>query len=268
MNMLVEKYCEFPAMVRKPMWQIWHKLLIWFDHDFTATFMNYGYQSLNGDKFLRLKRFDEKNRYCIQLYDHVINKIDLQDKDIAEVGSGRGGGASYISRYYKPKSYTGLDISGSVINFCNGYYKVQGLSFVKGIAEKQPFQSNCFDIVLNIESARCYNSLITFFREVYRVLKPKGYFLFADMIKKGETKEIRNKLVECGFKIRQNKNITKNIIASLDKDTKRRESLIDEKIPGFLKNLFVHFAAIQGTERYDGFANGKYEYWSYVLQRV
>lgn len=266
MNLLVENYCEFPSVVRKPMWQIWHQLMIWFDRDKTVNFMNYGYQSLNGDKFLELKKQDETNRYCIQLYDHVVNKSDLLNKDVVEIGSGRGGGASYISRYYKPRSYTGLDISNSVINFCNRFYKVPGLSFVKGIAEKPPFKNSAFDIVINVESARCYSSLKTFFSEVRRILKPGGYFLFADVITKGEVVSLRKKLKECGFRIRQESEITRNIVAALDQDTKRREILINEKVPSFLRNLFAQFAAVKGTKRYDKFATGEFEYWSYVLQ--
>ena len=218
LNVLVDKYCEVPRSFRKPMWQIWHKLLIRFDRDVTVNFMNYGYNSLNGEIPIFLEQNDEKNRYCIQLYDHVVNKADLKNKDILEVGSGRGGGASYIARYYAPKTYTGLDISGSIIDFCNSYYNTPYLSFVKGVAENQPFKNNSFDIVVNIESARCYSNLNTFFSEVYRVLRPGGYFLFADVIHKGEIESIQAKLKECGFDIIGNTNITKNVINALDKD--------------------------------------------------
>ncbi|MBN2521009.1 MAG: class I SAM-dependent methyltransferase [Bacteroidales bacterium] len=268
LNLLVEKYCEFPRALRKPMWQVWHKLLIRFDNDIKVNFMNYGYNSLNGEKPLFLEEDDEKNRYCIQLYDHVVHKAVLKDKDVLEVGSGRGGGASYITRYYKPKTYTGLDISASIINFCNSYYNVPGLSFVRGVAENQPFNDNSFDIVVNIESARCYSSLSVFFLEVYRVLRPGGYFLFADMIEKEEVEDMHIKLMENGFNIVESTNITKNVVNALDKDSARREALIKRKIPGFLKSSFSQFAGTKGTERYLSFTNGKFEYWSFILKRI
>ena len=77
MDKIIEKYCEMPTVIRRPMWQIWHNFMIRFDNKQEATFMNYGYQSLNGDAPLELQKEDEIDRYCIQLYDHVVNKVDL-----------------------------------------------------------------------------------------------------------------------------------------------------------------------------------------------
>lgn len=268
MSILVEKYCEFPKALRKPMWQVWHKLMIRFDKDIAANFMNYGYEGMHGDESIKLSHEDEGDRYCIQLYDHLARKADLSNKTVLEVGSGRGGGASYIARYYKPKTYTGLDISGSVIDFCNLYYNIPGLQFVKGIAEKQPFENNSYDIVLNVESARCYSDLSVFFHEVSRVLRTGGYFLFADLMHRGEVVNIRSRLKECGFGIEDEQNITHNVLEALDNDTRRREKLIHEKIPGFLKNSFLQFAGTKGSERYDSFRNGKFEYWSFGLKKL
>jgi ubiquinone/menaquinone biosynthesis C-methylase UbiE len=268
MSVIVEKYCEFPNAFRKPMWQVWHKLMIRFDKDIAANFMNYGYEKLNGDESIKLNHEDERDRYCIQLYDHLARKADFDNKAVLEVGSGRGGGASYIARYYKPNTYTGLDISGSVIDFCNLYYSTPGLQFVKGIAERQPFENNSFDIVLNVESARCYSDLSVFFREVSRVLRPGGYFLFADMMHRGEVVNMRSRLRECGFSITDEQNITPNVLVALDNDTPRRERLIHEKIPGFLKKSFYQFAGTKGTTRYDSFRNGKFEYWSFRLKNL
>jgi ubiquinone/menaquinone biosynthesis C-methylase UbiE len=264
---MVDNYCEFPAILRRPMWRVWHNLLIRFDKDSTVNFMNYGYAGLNGDKPIDLKKEDEINRYCIQLYDRVVKGVPLENKKVLEVGSGRGGGASYIARYYKPSRYTGIDISTGVIRFCNQYYKVPGLSFLEGRAEKLPVESDSCDAVVNVESARCYSSLKTFFNEVNRVLISGGHFLFADMIEKGEAEVIRNKLRECGFIIKSQNNITQNVAAGLEMDSKRRESLIERKIPGFLKKSFANFAGTKGTNRFKSFTDGKFEYWSFVLAK-
>ena len=265
-NVFVDKYTFFPTSVRKPMWQIWHKLLNRFDRDGTVIFMNYGYQSLNGHAPISLKKEDEINRYCIQLYDHVVNKADLSDKNVLEVGSGRGGGASYISRYYKPRSFTGLDISSSVIDFCNRHYNVPNLSFIKGTSENQPFPDHSFDVLVNVESARCYSSLITFFREVKRVVRPGGFFLFADVIDKGEIGNVRKDLHSSGLEILHEKEITRNVVKGLEKDTGRRKNMIENKIPGILRKAFIAFAGTEGTHRYNSFADGNLEYWSFVLK--
>lgn len=268
LNAAVENYCELPRIMRKPLWQVWHKLLIRYDRQVSVNFMNYGYNSLNGEERPFLHHEDEINRYCIQLYDRVVRENDLKDKDILEVGSGRGGGASYIARYYSPKTYTGLDISAGIIQFCNTYYNTSGLSFSKGSAENQPFGNEVFDIVINVESARCYGNLNTFFREVSRVLKPGGYFLLADMIKKDAVADMSEKLQQEGFEMIKSENITGNVINALRKDTHRRSYLITTQVPPFLRGAFMQFAGTTGTARYDSFVNGKYEYWVYSLRKA
>ena len=63
-------------------------------------FMNYGYAPLTlTEPHLSLEAADEPDRLCIQLYDQAIGGTDLRDQDVLEVGSGRGGGSSYLARY-------------------------------------------------------------------------------------------------------------------------------------------------------------------------
>src|SRR5215831_19456107 len=87
-----------------------YESLVKLDRTREITYMNYGYSDIdpkpNGPQL-----DDEDNRYCIQLYHHVAAAIDLTDKDVVEVGSGRGGGASYIRRYLNPRSVLGIDFS-------------------------------------------------------------------------------------------------------------------------------------------------------------
>lgn len=267
MTNIVEKYAELPKPLRKPLWQWWHKKMNKYDSDNIANFMNYGYESLNGDVRIKLRGEDETDRYCIQLYDHVIQNAKIKGKKVLEVGSGRGGGASYISRYYKPDSYLGMDISEKSIRFCNDFYKVDNLRFIQGFAELLPFEEHSFDFVVNVESARCYNDMQAFFNEVYRVLRPGGKLLIADMIYPSELEAFNQRIDRAGFKRIAEKNISKNVVMALDKDSERREYLIDQKIPKILRKSFKTFAGTVGTSRYNNFANGVFQYWSFILEK-
>ncbi len=268
MSRIVEKYAELPKPLRKPLWQWWHKTMNKYDGENAANFMNYGYEKLNGDPKLVLKEEDEASRYCTQLYDHVVNRAELKGKKVLEVGSGRGGGASYITRYYKPESYTGMDITPSSIDFCNEYYnEVDGLDFKAGNAEKLPFEDNSFDFVVNVESARCYSDMQAFFNEVFRVLKPNGKLLIADMIYPNEIEDFHKRFTNAGFKIQHETDISRNVVLALEKDSARRENLIDTKAPKFLRGSFKTFAGTVGTSRYNNFANGIFQYWSFVLKK-
>ena len=57
-----------------------------------------------------------------QLYHFVTSHADIKDKNVLEVGSGRGGGASYIARYLSPSSITGVDISNEAVALCSEFY--------------------------------------------------------------------------------------------------------------------------------------------------
>lgn len=254
-----------PAVVRRPMWRIWHRLLIKYDKRVSANFMNYGYAPLDPAHSVKLESKDEISRYCIQLYDFVARPASLENKDILEVGSGRGGGADYLTRYHNPKSYTAIDISKGIIDFCNKYYNDKRLNFAVGIAEKIPFEANKFNVVVNVESARCYSDLNVFFNEVHRVLKPGGKFMFADMVDKDEVEEIKHKLAQSGFSVVTETEITPNVVKALDADSGRREGLIKSLVPGFLQSAFAQFAGVKGTERYEAFASGKFRYMVFHL---
>src|SRR2546427_8923559 len=166
---------------RRLMMRTWYETLVMLDRECDITFMNYGYSGLDPDASeITLDDREQANRYCIQLYHHVAAAIDLSGKDVVEVGSGRGGGASYIARYLRPRSMKGIDFSKKAIEFCRKYYAVDGLSFLQGDAENLPLADISVDVIINLESSHCYGSLTKFLSEVYRVLRPDGHFLFSD----------------------------------------------------------------------------------------
>ena len=99
---------------------------------------------------LTLNDEDEKDRYSIQLYHHVVSQTDLTGLKVLEVGSGRGGGSSYISRYLNVKEMIGVDISPTAVDLCNKIYNINNLTFKVGDSEKLPFDRNTFDAVINI----------------------------------------------------------------------------------------------------------------------
>ena len=166
----------FPSFKRF-FWKKWYTIFANKVHD--IKFMNYGYSS--EDLNLVLKDEDICDRYPIYLYHHVSSQVDLENKRVLEIGSGRGGGASYVARYMNPSVIIGLDISNSAVKDCNEKYKSQNLSFTVGDSEKLPFDDNTFDAIINVESSHCYGSMIQFINEVTIGLKPGAYFLFCDL---------------------------------------------------------------------------------------
>jgi ubiquinone/menaquinone biosynthesis C-methylase UbiE len=246
----------------------WYQMLVVIDRKREITFMNYGYADLDSEaNGLKLSDGEKGNRYSIQLYHHLASAVDLSGKDVVEVGSGRGGGASYVARYLKPKSMLGIDLAEKAVNFCNGHYTVAGLSFRQGDAEKLPLADASVDAVINLESSHCYGSMEQFLKEVHRVLRPGGHFLFSDHRDKDKVENLRGQLSKSGLKLENETDITANVVRALDFDNDRKAKLIEQRCPKLLRKRMEEFAAMKGTKTYESFRTGSSRYLSFVLRK-
>lgn len=268
MKKLLAYYLSASMRMKKLLWRIMHRILINKYKGSEVVFLNYGFEYLDPHKEpLELMEMDEKERYCIQLYHSTVEGVDLQNKDILEVGCGRGGGASYITRYFNPNSYIGLDLSKEVVKFNNNFHKLKRLSFVAANAQKLPFNSHSFDTVVNVESSRSYNDIDAFISEAYRVLRPKGHLLFADMRTEEENEILRERFRKAGFEIIKEANIVQNVVKALELDSERRCKLMKERIPKMFHGFAEEFSSTEGSQRFKEFADGTMSYMQYILQK-
>ena len=252
---------------QKAIWRWWYQRLGKRAHDSGWTFMNYGYKYKN-QKTLNLTSKDESNRMFIQLYDYVASQIPIKDGEILEVGSGRGGGSSFLSRYHHPKSITGLDYSKSAIKLSNELHgNVDNLFFKLGDAENLPFKDNTFDAVINIESSHCYGNMERFLSEVSRVVKPGGYFGWADLRAKDMVKETEFAFEKSNLTCIYNKTITPEVINALDDIHDTKMKMINNHVPKFLRSAFTDFAGAKNSKIYNSFKSGNAIYLSKVLKK-
>ena len=260
--------CRISPEIKRSLWRMWYQYLTTNDEDADLLFMNYGFANLDSNaKKLFLKGSDEKYRFCIQLYRHVVSSVNLREKDVLEVGCGRGGGSSHIVKHLKPKSMTGIDFSEKAIDFCNRYYSIDGLSFSHGDAESLPFEENTFDVVVNVESSHCYGYMEHFLREVYRVIRPNGYFLFADFRSKDKIFSLREQLKNSGFELLKEEIITPNVLRALELGHESKLGLIQQKAPKVLHKPLESFIGIKGSKIYESLRMKEVEYLNYVLQK-
>lgn len=258
---------EVSPRARQWLLRFWYQMLSQIDTTGVMLYMNYGYADLHAAAVLALHPNDEPDRYCIQLYHHVTSAIDLHQRDVLEVGSGRGGGAAFLMRYVRPRSLTGVDLSDQAIRFCTARHHATGARFVPGHAQRLPFQAMTFDAAVNIESSHCYPSTEQFLLEVNRVLRPDGYLLYADYRDSHQVKSWREQMTRAGFYIEDERNITPNIVQSLDLDHHRRLALIEQHAPRLLRERLGRFAGLRGSPIYEDFRTGKLEYRSFVLRK-
>lgn len=255
---------KFRKILKKPIWRVWYWIVSLRDKGNEVRFMNYGYLGGNPP---HLQEADELERYPLQLYDLLATSASLEDKQMLEVGCGRGGGSSYISRYFKPKHYDAIDLSGKAIKYCKKEYKIANLTHLKGDAQNLPFEDNSFDYVINVESSHCYPDIAQFFNEVYRVLRPGGVFLYTDLRNQGNIAFLREKLFDMPFEMIKYENITSNVLEALRIDSKRREDLVNRIAPKFLSATANTFAGVKDSKTFQLFESGWYEYFFYVLKK-
>lgn len=233
-------------------------------------FLNYGYTPLSNDPgFIapNLPPEEETDRLFIQLYHRVVY-AHARDRDILEVSCGHGGGAEYMARYLQPRSVVGVDWNPEAIAFCRSRYAgVANLSFQVGDAEHLSMPDQIVDVVVNIEASHCYGSMMHFLREVKRVLRPGGYFLFADLRSPAEQIELEGLFEEAGFQTHAQQDLTPNVVAALRQDEERKWSLF-EKAPGWLHGTLAEFARAEGSQGFLALVNRSRLYLRYTLQRV
>lgn len=262
---LFRRLCRVPFF-RRFLWRRWYNYLAQRHADRRWTFMNYGYQA-SKDGQLTLEKADEPNRYCIQLYHHVVSGVELAGKEVLEVGSGRGGGASYLQRYLGPASTVGVDFSEEAVEFCRASHQVPGLSFRQGDAEALPFDRGIFDVVVNVESSHCYGSMTVFLSEVARVLRPGGHFCFADLRHGEEQVLLQRQLAASGLDLILEQDIGAKVLRALEADCQRRLALISQFVPRWSTTSFRDFAGGPDSKVWRGLSSGQTSYFQYVFQK-
>ena len=254
---------------QKAMWKWWYQRLAHRGHGTAWSFMNYGYTPLNGISQIELKKEDESNRLFIQLYHYVATQSPIRGKHTLEIGSGRGGGASFLARYHNPSHMIGLDYSTKAVKLSINLHKeVHNLQFVKGDAESLPFDDKSFDAVINVESSHCYGNMAAFVKEASRVLKPGGYLSWVDL--RGE--EMLSD-TESAFNIPElnciyEETITPQVLQALDDIHERKMEMIDLHVPKFLQPAFRDFSGVRNSKIYNAFKDGSAVYLAKGYQKI
>ena len=113
---------------------------------------------------------------------------DLTDKRLLEVGCGNGVQSMYVLTNHSPGHVTGMDLNPNNVELADRIAANRGLLNISFLAsdaqDMQGIPDAAFDAVLNVESAFHYPDKPSFLNEVYRVLKPGGRFVMADILMK------------------------------------------------------------------------------------
>jgi SAM-dependent methyltransferase len=225
------------------------------------TVLNYGFSSEPEDSVLSR---DEPEFYCLRLYEHTLRDTPLAATEVLEVSCGRGGGASFVARTYRPNRLVGVDMSSENVRLARDR-AARGLEFRVGNAERLDFADGSFDVVLNIESSHLYDDRTRFFAEAFRVLRPGGHFLYTDGCWADD--DCSEDLLAAGFELLERREITTNVLRALRRDSPRREAIFDALEDRALREQYKDWGGVVGYRAYRRFEAGQTRYFSHRLRR-
>jgi len=252
---------------RRIIWKPFYEILAKKTQVESWNFMNYGYAPFEYETSLILKQEDEINRYSLQLYHYLVTKIDISQKEVLEIGSGRGGGAAYMVNYLQPKAITGLDIAHNAVNLANSKHATGNLKFIQGNAEKLPFNDESFDVVINVESCHAYGSVPVFLKEVKRVLRPGGFFLCTDIRPAAAMQTLKEDLLASRMNLLSEEDITNNVVRAIEMDEPGKQERIAAAVPQWLIKPFREFAGVKNSKAHKDLQAGVLRYNRFVLQK-
>jgi ubiquinone/menaquinone biosynthesis C-methylase UbiE len=227
-------------------------------------FLNDGYEE-DPPMALPLAESDEPNRFPIQLYHRTATQADVSGKRVLEVGSGHGGGASYLTRTLQPASYTALDLNPAAIASCRKRHDVPGLDFVQGNAEDLPFAVESFDAVVNVESSHCYPHFSRFLAEVARVLRPGGHFLYTDLRPRLGIADWEAALASAPLRMVSERVINAEVLRALDERSEGSLESLSRQLPGPLQGIGREAYHVKGSRFYRDLESGEFSWRMYCL---
>ena len=116
---------------------------------------------------------------------NLLKHVKLSSKSAClEIGCGIGNCAATVQRKFKCRQYVAIDYDPEQLRSARHYFgHLSGLSFIWGSADTLPVKSDSFDVVFNMGTLHHVEEWKQAIKEIYRVLKPGGVFLFEDIFR-------------------------------------------------------------------------------------
>ena len=156
------------------------------------------------------------NRHNAGLNAFTLRQLTIQSSDrILEIGFGGGANVPVLIKHCR--FFAGVDRSSDVVRWANARFsdavRARRAEFHHAAVEKLPFKPLSFDKVVTVNTIYFWTSLEAGFREIHRVLSPRGKILVgflpkehmdrgnfpADIFFARLPEEVTDSLVESGF---------------------------------------------------------------------
>lgn len=207
------------------------------------------------------------NKNSVKLILETIGDYDFNGKDLLEVGCGRGGNIYTIHQYYEPRTTVGVDLCKANVKYCSSYLSSPNMSFAVADAEKIPLEDSSVDVIVNIESSSAYTDIKSFYHNVYRILRPGGFFLYADVMENSVFDSNIQYLKSLGIEQLRYTDITTNVLLSCYQEYRKKILAYKEvEVLGNKEDL-EDFIGKPGSKIYNNMKSGRKSYRIYNLRK-
>lgn len=159
---------------------------------YNKTFLNWGiwdqkiYQEYINSNYDFSKLCPHQDVHSQLLVYYILRPIlqqNFKPRIILEVGCGNGIGLKMAAQLVKSEHALGVDLTHALArNAHSNFYEKDKVHYIQGDAELLPLADSSVDLITNIESSHLYPQIELFFNEAARVLKPKGFFCYTDVL--------------------------------------------------------------------------------------
>jgi ubiquinone/menaquinone biosynthesis C-methylase UbiE len=122
-------------------------------------------------------------KHVIARAEKLFGFVELKEtRNFLEVGCGNGAVSKHFAKEY-PLTVTGTDVDLEQIHLAKeSIDDIPNVRFLKADATNLPFEDGGFDIVLSFQVMHHISNWLDALKEIRRVLRPKGYFIYADLL--------------------------------------------------------------------------------------
>lgn len=137
--------------------------------------MHYGYHDKENSSFAKA---------LINMNKQLAERVGVTKSDVVlDAGCGVGGSSIYLAKNFGCKAH-GITLSAKQVNTATNYAKSHNVSHLATFSEEDyhqtSFANESFDVVWAVESVCHSFDKAAFYKEAYRLLKPKGRLILAD----------------------------------------------------------------------------------------
>lgn len=230
-----------------------------------ARFLNYGYVGDGTDDRAAIELSEHTlNRPSVKLALELVGDCPIDDREILDVGCGRGGLVDTLATWFAPRRVVGIDLCTRAVCFAAKASPQPNVKFLPGDAQRLPFAAASFDVVTNLESSHTYPAIADFYADVHRVLTPGGAFLYSDALVVHELAPALATLKKIGFRVEVERDVTASVLRACDLHASRRIGAFHGAPEG---GTLEDFLAAPGSKVYEKLAGRSCVYMIYRLRK-